>query len=369
MGNLGAEHVVSHGLRADELKAEVFDPDIDYWLRARALDPTAVDTSVVGMRIHLRAVNRRATALLGHVATPPTQTDLVLDTPTGPVDARIYRCANVPGPSPTILFFHGGGWVLGDLETHMQDARRLCIESQSMVISVDYRRAPEHRFPAAYLDCLAATQWTIAHAAELGVDPGRIVVAGGSAGGQLAASVAIACRNEGTSLAAQLLIVPATDLRGAYADSEVNSRYPSRQQRGTGYGLTTAAMQAFTQAYRVDDVWQASPMCASDLANLAPAVVHVAGFDPLHDEGVAYAKRLEASGVPVVLREWGTLNHGYFTLGGISATAERAARQASQDLRFLLGASVATPSGDSTAGNLEDQIVLSRGRHSETTNH
>jgi acetyl esterase len=211
--------------------------------------------------------------------------------------------------------------------------RRLAVESGAAVIGVDYRLAPEHPFPAAFDDCLAATL----HLA--GTRTGPLAVAGDSAGGQLAASVALACRDLGVRLAGQLLVVPVTDVTGGYADPDVNARYPSRAERAGGYGLTMAGMRWFAELYRPPgrgDDRRVSPLRAADLAGVAPAAVHTAGFDPLRDEGAAYAAALDAAGVPVVHRDWPTLNHGFFGLGGVSATAAQAASQAAADLRSLL---------------------------------
>ncbi|WP_205718016.1 alpha/beta hydrolase [Actinomadura soli] len=310
----------------------VFDPDIDEWLRQRVQAPTAADTSVEGFRIHLRAGNELA---LGRLPDPPVaaaERDVVLETSGGPVPARVIEPATRLTDA-TIVFFHGGGWVAGDEHTHVQYSRRLAVETGSTVVGVGYRLAPEHPFPAAFDDCLAATL----HVA--GATPGRTAVAGDSAGGQLAASVAIACRDRGIPLAAQLLISPVTDVTGGYADPHVNARHPSRADRADGYGLTLAAMRWFAEQYVPSgpgEDWRVSPLRASDLTGVAPAAVHTAGFDPLRDEGNAYATALQAAGVPVIHREWPTLNHSYFALGGVTTTAEHAAQQAATDLRTLL---------------------------------
>ncbi|MCO5967396.1 alpha/beta hydrolase [Actinoallomurus soli] len=308
-----------------------FDPDIAAWLRRRAADPTAADTSVRGARIHSRAVNERSRALLADPPVPSAEYDTVLETATGPLPARVTE---PPVRSDaTVVFFHGGGWIAGDLRTHLQHMRRLAVEAGATVIGVDYRLAPEHPFPAAFDDCLAATL----HVA--GGRSGPLAVAGDSAGGQLAASVALACRDEGVELAGQLLVVPVTDVSGGYADPDVNARYPSRAERAEGYGLTMEGMRWFAELYRPPgrgDDWRVSPLRADDHTGAAPAVIHTAGFDPLRDEGDAYAVALRAAGVPVVHRQWATLNHGFFGLGGVSASADRAARQAATDLRALL---------------------------------
>ncbi|TDE18816.1 alpha/beta hydrolase [Actinomadura sp. 6K520] len=324
-----------------------FDAEVAAWLRQRALDPTAADTSVEGARIHARAVNARSRAPLADPPVPAAERDLVLATTEGPVPARVFE-PPTRLTDATIMFFHGGGWVAGDLRTHLQHMRLLAVETGSTVLGVDYRLAPEHPCPAAFDDCLAAT----VHVA--GRSAGRLAVAGDSAGGQLAASVALACRDRSIPLAAQLLIVPVTDVAGGYADPEVNARYPSRAERADGYGLTLAAMRWFAGLYDPPGGgghWRVSPLRAPDLSGVAPAAVHTAGFDPLRDEGNSYAAALRAAGVPVLHREWPTLNHGFFGLGGVSAAAGRAARRAAADLRGLLTTGQDDDDDDTAAAN------------------
>ncbi|MEV5829143.1 alpha/beta hydrolase [Spirillospora sp. NPDC052242] len=309
-----------------------FDADVAAWLGARALDPTAADASVEGARRHSAAVNDRSRALLADPFVPADERDERIDTPDGSVPLRVIEPANrVDGA--TILFFHGGGWIAGDMRTHLQHMRRLAAGTGRTVVGVDYRLAPEHPYPAAFDDCLAATL----HVARASGPDERVAVAGDSAGGQLAASVAIACRDAGVPLAGQLLIVPVLDVAGGYADPAVNARYPSRAKRAEGYGLTLDGMRWFSELYAgPGDDWRVSPLRAADLAGVAPAIVHTAGYDPLCDEGDAYAAALRDAGVAVVHRTWPTLNHGFFGLGGVSAAAETAAARATADLRDLL---------------------------------
>jgi acetyl esterase len=304
-----------------------FDPAIARWLRQRATDPTAADASVAGLRAHNRAVATKALAQLADPPLPASEHDMPLPG-RQEIPLRIFLPPGDPATT-TIVYFHGGGWVACDLDTHLQHARRLCTGLPARVISVGYRLAPEHAFPAAFDDCLAVARWV----AEQGSPS---VVAGDSAGAQLAASVAIACRDEQIPLAAQLLIVPATDVRGSYQHPEVNALYPSRAVNADGYGLTLLGMVQFAALYQAaGDDWRVSPI-AADLSDVAPAVVHTAGYDVLRDEGHAYARALQASGVAVTERNWATLNHGYFTLGGVSPTAELAASQAVSDLHDLV---------------------------------
>jgi acetyl esterase len=275
-------------------------------------------------------------------AVPPPPVDEVRDIRVkggaGPLDARLYRVAR--GPAPTVVFFHGGGWVAGDLETHDRQARNLAIETGAVVVSVDYRRPPETRFPGAFEDAVAAAQDVFARVAEFGGDAGRLGVAGDSAGGNLAAATAIACRDAGIRLAAQLLVYPVTDVVGAYVDPDENARFPSRAENAEGYFLTRATMEWFTGHYLADAAhardWRVSPLRAASLAGLAPAIVTTAWFDPLRDEGVAYARALDAAGVPVTHHEGASLIHGYFGLGDASEVARREAQRARADFRALL---------------------------------
>ena len=251
----------------------------------------------------------------------------------------MYRPANIP--APTVVFFHGGGWVAGDLYTHDRLARTLAIELDAVVVSVGYRRPPETRFPGTFEDCLATTRWAARGIAELGGDTARLGVAGDSAGGNLAAAVAQACRDGGPRLAAQLLIYPATDLVGAYRAEVENAKFPSRQENAEGYFLTAAAMRFFASHYVPDakdaSDPRASPLRASSLADLPPAVVCTAEYDPLRDEGEAYAKALQRAGVKVgYFREPGMV-HGYFGMGAASPAADAARRRACAEFKALLG--------------------------------
>ena len=252
--------------------------------------------------------------------------------------ARVYRNAN--GKSPTVVFFHGGGWVAGDLDTHDRQARLLAIETGAVVISVDYRRPPEVRFPGAFEDAFAATSDVVARIAEFGGDDRRIGVAGDSAGGNLAATSAIACRDAGIKLAAQLLVYPVTDVAGNFADAKENARFPSRAESAEGYFLSRAVMEWFCGHYLADPAqgadWRVSPLRAKSLAGLAPAIVTTAWFDPLRDEGKAYADALKAAGVPTSYHDGLGLIHGYFGLVDASETARCEAQRARADFKALL---------------------------------
>ncbi|MCS3896737.1 acetyl esterase [Bradyrhizobium japonicum USDA 38] len=282
---------------------------------------------------------RALAASRAEVPPPPVDTvqDIKVKGGAGPLDARVYRVG--PNPAPTVVFFHGGGWVAGDLETHDRQARNLAIETGAVVVSVDYRRPPETRFPGAFEDAFAAASDIFNRVAEFGGDAKRLGVAGDSAGGNLAAATAIACRDAGVTLAAQLLVYPVTDVVGHYADARENARFASRAENAEGYFLSRAVMEWFCGHYLADPAhatdWRASPLRA-ELAGLAPAIVATAWFDPLRDEGAAYVRALEAAGVRVKHHEGPGLIHGYFGLGDASAAAKAEAQRARADFKTLL---------------------------------
>jgi len=224
----------------------------------------------------------------------------------GDLPVRVYTPRG-DGPFPVTAFFHGGGWVIGDLETHDNMCRLLCEATRSVIVSVHYRRAPEHKFPAAADDCFAATVWTAENAEELGGDPSKLIVGGDSAGGNLATVVALQAREKGhPHVAFQLLIYPVIDC-------DFNT--PSYLENATGYGLTREAMQWFFRHYVANEAEATqpyvSPLRASNLAGLPPAYVLTAEYDPLRDEGEAYARRLEEAGVPVTLERFPGMHHGF----------------------------------------------------------
>lgn len=258
--------------------------------------------------------------------------------PSGP-PVRIYRPAATS--VPTVVFFHGGGWVAGDLETHERQCRSMASDIGVVVVSVDYRRPPEAPFPAAFDDALLATRWAIDNVATLGGDAARVAVAGDSAGGNLAAATAIACRDLGLKLAAQLLVYPVTDVAGGFRDQVVNAKYPSRAQNADGYFLTLDTMRWFADHYLPDHSKQAdprvSPLRAANLTGVAPAVVTSAHFDPLRDEGIAYAAALRAAGVTVREHRGAGLIHGYFGMGGAVPAAADEVNRVRGDFRALLG--------------------------------
>lgn len=274
------------------------------------------------------------------IPPPPVQStgNIEVKGGNGPLAARVHRVSREK--SPTVVFFHGGGWVAGDLETHDRQARLIAIETGAVVVSVDYRRPPETRFPGAFEDCFAAVRDVVARLPEFGGDHARVGVAGDSAGGNLAATVAIACHDAGIKLAAQFLAYPITDVVGNYADAKENARFPSRTENAEGYFLSRAVMEWFSGHYLADpkhgEDWRVSPLRAKSLAGLAPAVVCTAWFDPLRDEGKAYADALAAAGVATKYHHGAGLIHGYFGLGDASETARQEAQRARADFKALL---------------------------------
>jgi len=283
----------------------------------------------------------RALAAARAAVPPPlveSANDIQVKGAAGPLAARVYRVSHAK--SPTVVFFHGGGWVAGDLETHDRQARLLAIETGAVVVSVDYRRPPETRFPGAFEDSFAAVRDVIAGIAEFGGDNTRVGVAGDSAGGNLAAATAIACRDAGIDLAAQLLVYPVADVAGGFADERENARFPSRAENAEGYFLTRSAMQWFAGHYLGDPKqgadWRVSPLRAKSHVGLAPAVVCTAWFDPLRDEGNAYADALHAAGVPTMYHHGAGLIHGYFGLGEASQVARLEAQRARADFKAML---------------------------------
>lgn len=264
--------------------------------------------------------------------------DIRVDGAAGPIAARLFATGRTG--VPTIVYFHGGGWVAGDLFTHERQARTLAIEAEAVVVSVDYRRPPEAPFPAPFEDCLAATRWAAANIGKLGGDAARLAVAGDSAGGNLAAAVALASGNGGPPLAAQLLIYPAVDLAGNYGSAAENARFPSRQQNAEGYFLTGDAMRFFAGHYlpklKDSEDPRASPLRSRDLSGLPRAVITTAEFDPLRDEGEAYADALKKAGVEVAYFREAGMVHGYFGMGAASPAADAARRRATAAFKAML---------------------------------
>ena len=256
--------------------------------------------------------------------------------PHGPIPLRLYRPDAPPGtlavPLAGLIYFHGGGWLLGGLDSHDGVCRRFANAAGCVVVSVDYRMAPEHKFPAAVDDSAAATAWAIAQAGALGIDARRVAVGGDSAGGNLAAVMALLARDgDLPKLAYQLLIYPATDM----AMTTVSS-----QTIGPGVPLTSATMKWFIDHYMrgpADVIdWRASPIRAASVAGTAPALVLTAGVDPLRDEGIAYAARLEREGVRTTAIHLTDQIHGFMSMGRVIRAADTAIDMMAGALRRAL---------------------------------
>jgi len=258
--------------------------------------------------------------------------DATVPGPGGDIPIRIYR-PNVDGPVPTMVFFHGGGFVIGNIETHDDHGHVICHDVECVVVSVDYRLAPEHPFPAGFEDCLAATKWAGDNIARLGGDPDKLMVGGDSAGGNLSAAVALATRDSGPKLAAQFLIYPGVDF-----DEEAD--YPSRVENAEGYFLTAEDMIWFGEKYLPEgtdhnDI-RASVIKTPSLAGAPPAVIGTAEYDPLRDEGEAYAKALADAGVEVRLQRYDGLIHGYYGMAVVSAACAAAVADMNRTLKELI---------------------------------
>jgi acetyl esterase len=257
---------------------------------------------------------------------------LAIPVPHGSIPARIYTpvtLRNAGGLAPCLVFFHGGGWVIGDLDSHDVVCRKLAHEGQLLVISVDYRLAPEHKFPAAVDDAITATKWIADNARSLGIDAERLTVGGDSAGGNLATVVAISARDgNGPAISGQVLIYPAIDFA---------MTHPSHSEPDTSILLTHSVIKWFRDHYLngAADVhdWRASPARASTLIGLPPAYVLTVGADPLRDEGDEYARRLAEAGVPVTYRHFSGQFHGFFTMGKLLQQANVAADEIGAWLR------------------------------------
>jgi acetyl esterase/lipase len=295
------------------------DPEARAYLVATAAlgQPTLAELGAVAAR---RAAVERAPILGGAPEMVDRVENRTLPGPAREIPIRVYApAANASSPLPVLAFFHGGGWVTGDLDTHDSACRGLANRGRCLVVAIDFRCAPEHPFPAALDDCWAAVEWLAREGAELGADPGRLAVGGDSAGGNLAAAVALRARTRGgPTLAAQLLIYPVLDFDLDTA---------SYRDHATGYGLTRESMRWYWEQYlgeRASGVSaEAAPLRATDHSRLPPALVITCELDPLLDEGVAYARKLAAAGVPVEhLTEPGMI-HGYFRMAGVIARARK----------------------------------------------
>ena len=263
---------------------------------------------------------------------PPAMAE-VRDLSVGALRLRLYRPHTSGQALPVLLYLHGGGWTIGDLDTHDVLCRQLAREAGGAVVAVDYRMGPEHRFPAAVDDCVEAFLWVLAQAPDLHLDPRRTAVGGDSAGGNLAAALCLVQRDAGQPLPGfQLLIYPATDMRAVA---------PSHTTNGQGYMLTSDSIAWYRGNYIADAAqwtdWRASPLLAASHAGLPPALVLTAGFDPLRDEGLQYANALSAAGVPTQYVCFERQIHGFITMGRVIEEAHTAVALCGAALRRAWG--------------------------------
>ena len=259
--------------------------------------------------------------------------DIKIPSDAGPIPARIYTPSDETS-LPVLVWFHGGGWVVGDLESADATARHLCNESSSVIISIDYRLAPETKFPGAPDDCYAATQWVSENASSLNADPDKIAVGGDSAGGNLAAVVSLMARDkQGPKIGFQLLVYPVT---------EMNFNTKSYIDNAEGYQLSRDGMIWYWDHYLEDKEASnnpyAAPMKAQSLQNLPPALIITAEYDPLRDEGKAYAERLKAEGVTTQYTMYSGMIHGFFGMASVVDKGRAAVKEAADAMRKALDA-------------------------------
>lgn len=277
-----------------------------------------------------RAFFRDFLAMVDAAPAPVDHEDRSIPGPDGDLTVRIYTPREGSAPRPLLMYFHGGGWVIGGLDEYHGVCSNLCEKTGCVVVNVDYRLAPEHRFPAAIEDCYGALQWATDNAAEIGVDPARIAVAGDSAGGTMATVTTILARDRGgPGIGTQVLVYPGAAPR--------SSGYPSYEQYGEGYLLTTRSMRWFREHYwggpePMDD-FRAAPLLADDLSGLPPALVIIGTYDPLRDEGIDYAEKLLVAGTQAVVTEYAGMMHGFFSMSGVLDAAKQAVDQAASAVR------------------------------------
>ena len=306
------------------------DPQVQAFLEAQAQAAIANQVPpITEQTVEMARAGYLAVAeMLGQGPDVDTE-DSAVPGPAGDIPVRIYKPRGAGAGLPILVYYHGGGWVIGDLDTHDYAARKLCVGANCVVVAVDYRLAPEAQFPAAVDDSWAALQWVAANAESLGGDPNRIAVGGDSAGGNLSAVMSLLARDAGgPKLAFQLLIYPAVDMEFSR---------PSIDENADGYVLTKDHMIWFRAHYLSTDAdradFRASPLLADDHSGLPPALVITAEFDPLRDEGRDYAEKLQAAGVPTTLSNYEGQVHVFFQLSPILDGGRRAVDEACAALR------------------------------------
>lgn len=291
--------------------------------QAPPLDAIPPEMIRAGYRMQRQAQNLNAPKDL-------TATDIKVDGAEGQIPARLYVPAGAPAVTPLLVYYHGGGFAIGDLETHDGHCRRMAAYAGIRVLAIDYRLAPEHPFPAGHDDCLAATKWAFDHASEIGVDPARIAVGGCSAGGNLAASISVDMKNDPKRrIAFQLLLYP-----GIWPDEETQSR-----KDFDGPVLTKAAIAWFDKCLAAIGHPQAhrAMLGRADVTGTPPALVVTAGYDPLKDEGRDFAARLNAAGVKATHREYPDMVHDFLIMGDVSPAIDAAAHETADALKAALG--------------------------------
>jgi acetyl esterase/lipase len=312
------------------------DPKARRFLEQQAAQAAAAGPQPKLAEMPSESVRRMLNGILLTLDNPPEAVarvdELKIPGPGGSIPARMYTPEG-KGLFPVLVYFHGGGWVVGTLETHDTCCRALAVRAGCVVVSVDYRLAPEHKFPAAAEDAYAATCWVAEKGASLDLDPARIAVGGDSAGGNLATVVCLMARDRnGPRLCHQLLIDPGTNH---------SFDTPSYRENAEGYYLTKEKMIYFWNQYLPDEASgrhpHASPLQAPDLGALPPALIITAGYDPLRDEDEDYANRLRAAGVPVKLSRYESMIHGFIIMGAVVDHTRAAREEAARALRAAFG--------------------------------
>jgi acetyl esterase len=334
-----------------EASRDALDPKVRELLDLKA-DAPPIGTAPVETMREETPVQMAELFRMGLVVTPVALVeDRLIAGLAGDLPVRVYTPEG-RGPLPIVVFFHGGGWVLGSLDTHDPFCRALCAGAGCVVVSVGYRLAPEHRFPAASEDALAATRWVAEHAAEIGGDPARIALSGDSAGGNLATVTALRIRDEGgPALRGQLLIYPVVGYH--------TPPTPSYIENAEGYGMTRKTMVWFWEQYLADESQathpHAAPLVAPDLRGLPPALVITVEYDVLRDEGERYAERLRAAGVTARLSRYGGVHHRFAELIGILDQAAKARDEMCAWLREVLAEPGGPPTGSPGEGTTATQ--------------